>query len=304
VALLAPLVLALQEQPRKELDPTAWGSDHVGKPLPEYTTGEECLFCHREGVGTSWGDNRHNLTMRPASPDEPALAALRQRPALRPFADETAWLLGGRRQTRFLKPAAQYGHADLLRDRDDPPRWDHTTFADACAGCHATAVEANSRAFAAVSLDCYTCHGVVPADHTSKPGSVLLAGENHTPARVVASICGQCHARGGRSRSSGLPYPNQFVAGDNLFRDFQLDLSETALARLEPAEAHVLENLRQVVLLGNDQITCLSCHDLHGRSSRKHQRLDETVACQTCHRPGEPPRLWRSGGPRNATCQY
>jgi hypothetical protein len=41
------------------IDPAAWGSDHVGKPVPEYVTGDECLFCHREKVGPTWGANRH-----------------------------------------------------------------------------------------------------------------------------------------------------------------------------------------------------------------------------------------------------
>ena len=36
-----------------ELNPAAWGSDHVGRPLPEYVTGEECLFCHRKDVGAT-----------------------------------------------------------------------------------------------------------------------------------------------------------------------------------------------------------------------------------------------------------
>src|SRR5579872_4522958 len=25
-----------------------WGADHVGAPTPEYATGDECLFCHRD----------------------------------------------------------------------------------------------------------------------------------------------------------------------------------------------------------------------------------------------------------------
>src|SRR5262245_32164886 len=47
----------------KRLDPAAWGSDHVGKPVPEFTTGDECLFCHREKIGTKWAENPHNLTI-------------------------------------------------------------------------------------------------------------------------------------------------------------------------------------------------------------------------------------------------
>src|SRR6266446_1000602 len=32
-------------------DPVAWGSNHVGKPIPEYVHGDECLFCHRNNIG-------------------------------------------------------------------------------------------------------------------------------------------------------------------------------------------------------------------------------------------------------------
>ena len=50
-------------------DPAAWGDDHVGKPLPEYITGDECLFCHRK-IGSTWPTNRHQLTIRPVTPDD------------------------------------------------------------------------------------------------------------------------------------------------------------------------------------------------------------------------------------------
>src|ERR1700730_811298 len=46
------------------LDPAAWGSDHVGKPVPEYTHGDECLFCHRKDIGTNWQKNAHGVTVR------------------------------------------------------------------------------------------------------------------------------------------------------------------------------------------------------------------------------------------------
>ncbi|MBL8187601.1 MAG: hypothetical protein JNK38_06315, partial [Acidobacteria bacterium] len=34
-----------QTQPKK-LDPAAWGGNHIGKPIPEFAHGDECLFCH------------------------------------------------------------------------------------------------------------------------------------------------------------------------------------------------------------------------------------------------------------------
>src|ERR1700694_3004059 len=35
-------------------DPAVWGSNHIGKPIPEYVHGDECLFCHRNNIGTTW----------------------------------------------------------------------------------------------------------------------------------------------------------------------------------------------------------------------------------------------------------
>src|SRR5205823_6343112 len=79
--------------------------------------------------------------------------------------------------------------------------------------------------FAAASLDCFVCHGQIPEQHTTQPALAHFSKKNREPARVVASICGQCHLRTGSSKSTDLPYPNNFVAGDNLFRDFHVDFS-------------------------------------------------------------------------------
>ena len=58
---------------------------------------------------------------------------------------------------------------------------------------------------------------MVPLEHTEDVSLVHLSTENHKP-RDIVSICGQCHLRGRESASTGLPYANQFVAGDDLFR--------------------------------------------------------------------------------------
>src|SRR4051794_37076027 len=46
-------------------DPAGWGGDHVGRPLPEFTTGDECLFCHRPMDGPGYAENRHVQSLRP-----------------------------------------------------------------------------------------------------------------------------------------------------------------------------------------------------------------------------------------------
>lgn len=282
--------------PPKRLDPAAWGSDHVGQPPPAYMTGDECLFCHRQ-IGPAWSDNRHQRTIRPALPDDPAIRLLRKLDSGGELAAQTRYLLGSRHATRFLRRSEKYGRLDLLSTsfvprpddgqlkHSDAPHWQADTFADRCAGCHTTAVDTPARAFSALSLDCFTCHGKVELDHTKDIRRVFLSSQSREP-RHVTSICGQCHLRGGRSRSSGLPYPNAFVAGDNLFRDFQVDFSDRSLEALPAIDRHIYQNARDVAVFGRSAVTCLSCHDVHEQSSEKHQQLADEAICASCHLPG------------------
>src|SRR5579884_3315454 len=76
----------LGADPPRTLDPAAWGSDHVGQPVPAFVEGNECLFCHRFDVGTTWESNRHSCTVREVDPEAPALQALRQSPGLEALA--------------------------------------------------------------------------------------------------------------------------------------------------------------------------------------------------------------------------
>lgn len=300
-------------------DPAAWGSDHVGKPVPEYVTGEECLFCHRSDVGPSWGKNFHHLTIHEAEAGSSPLADLRKNPALVGVAGEVKLLLGaGRQRCRFLKPQEAYGKVDLLSVQwapphpgkpaqlldADMPHWDTKSFADRCAGCHATAVDPRTEAFSALGLDCYTCHGLVDVKHSKDPKLVLFAKKRQDPARVVISTCAQCHVRTGKSKSTGRPYPDNFVPGDNLFRDFQVDFSDEALKKLNPGDRHVLENVRDVVRLGKEDVTCLSCHDVHKQSSKKHHRVAERDTCTTCHPANGSKKVRIDYDVHSPTCGY
>lgn len=302
----------------ERLDPAAWGSDHVGKPLPEYVTGDECLFCHRTDVGPGWGANRHNLTVRRIDPASAALAALQQAPALKELSTQVELVLGGRRQVRFLRPAQAYGKLELLSTAWEPgadgkagrllgaeqPHWQPGRFAESCAGCHATAVDAATQAFSALGIECYSCHGVVDPMHSRDPALVHLAKKRRDPPRVVTSICAQCHLRTGTARSTGRPYPTHFVAGDNLFRDFQVDLSDQHIREVGPADGHILANVRDVVVEGNEAVTCLSCHDVHRSSSRKHHRVAESSLCLHCHHSDRPKRDIKPTTVHSRTCGY
>src|SRR5262245_42563825 len=303
VPLLAVIVLATITQPR--LDPAAWGSDHVGQAVPAFTSGDEWLFCHRMDVGPGWTGNRHGQTVRTIDADSESLKALVNLPIAKDLAADVELMLGGPNRLRFLKRSAEHGKLDLLSVQWLPrksnaagmlvnagqPRWDNRTFGARCAGCHATGVDSAKQTFAAVSHDCFVCHGEPPEKHTTEGRLVWLSPKRKDSAAVVTSICGQCHLRGGDSRSSGLPYANNFVAGDNLFRDFHIDLSDTAIAMLNPGDRHVQENVRDVTLLGREDVTCLSCHDVHRQSARKHHTVAAGDICLNCHSAAGPKRV-------------
>ena len=74
--------------------------------------------------------------------------------------------------------------------------------------------------------------------------------------------------------------------------------------KLNPADAHVLENLRDVVLLGKESTTCLTCHDVHTGSSKKHRELAVVDSCQHCHPAGDPIKSHKTYEVHSQRCRY
>lgn len=302
---------------QKNLDPAAWGGNHVGKPIPEYVQGDECLFCHRNDIGPTWAKNTHGIAVRQRE-DAPELASiLEKQGALASLAPQIEYFLGSRHRVRFLKKVG-YGKFALLSTQVAlrpnfqvekwielaGPQWDKDRFADRCAGCHATAVDAATKAFSAFGLDCYTCHGDVTLDHTKDTSLILLSKKRRHDSRAITSICAQCHLRDGRSRSTGLPYPNNFVAGDNLFQDFAVDFSKAGDESLNAGDRHVLRNVRDVALYGDESVTCLTCHQVHTGSSFKHRRALRAPICFDCHYTEGPFKNLKPYTVRSALCEY
>ena len=100
---------------------------------------------------------------------------------------------------------------------------------------------------------------------------------------MVTSICAQCHLRGSESRSTGLPYPNNFVPGDNLFQDLKVNFSAADNEKLNVGDRHIYRNVRDVVVNGNEGVTCLSCHQIHANTSQRHRRALRAPMCFDCH---------------------
>src|SRR5262245_18934853 len=79
--------------------------DHVGKPLPDYMTGDQCLFCHRNVVGPTWEREPHAWTIR----DRAVPPSVAQVPK------DATHIIGSPQHYRALKLSG-YGKFDLLAD--------------------------------------------------------------------------------------------------------------------------------------------------------------------------------------------
>jgi len=311
---LTAFALNVHSQQQTVLDPAAWGGNHVGKPIPEYVHGDECLFCHRNSIGVTWQKNAHGVAVRQGE-DAPELQTLAAKlPELSTVVNEVGYFLGSRHRVRFLKKSG-YGKFSILnlqallgpnvidKASGNSPSWDKDKFGSRCAGCHATAVDAKTNAFAAFGIDCYACHGYATVEHSNDTSLMWLSKKRRDDARAITSICAQCHIRSGRSRSTGLPYANNFMAGDNLFQDFSVDFSKVDDETLNPADRHVLRNVRDVAVRGDLSTFCLTCHDVHVSSTSRHSQARRGAICADCHGKTFAPQV-KPYEVHSALCEY
>lgn len=249
---------------------------------PAQVTGDECLFCHRNDIGPGWQKNRHGLTIRQreGAPDR--------------------YLLGSRDHVRHLRKEA-YGKFAIQTPQG---AWDADRFADRCAGCHASGLDPAAKTFAAFGIDCYMCHGNADLAHANDISLVWFSKKRRSDATAITSICAGCHLRGGRSRSTGLPYPVRFTAGDDLFSDFQADFAQADDPGLHAGDRHIYRNVRDIVVRGERGLTCLSCHQVHSGSSQKHRRVLRGPICQDCHHAQGPMKVVRRQTMHSAVCEY
>ncbi|MBM3810555.1 MAG: hypothetical protein FJW20_02850 [Acidimicrobiia bacterium] len=267
---MIPLLLLFFQQP--------WGTTHAGKPVPQFTDGEECLFCHRNEIGAAWQMNAHGITVNEKAGTE-------------------EFTLGSRNHVRRLKKAG-YNKFAIWESG-----WNETKFGDRCAGCHTTAVDPATKSFAYYGLDCYTCHGVVDLKHSGDTTLVLLSKKRRNEDPVINAICASCHLRGSLSKSTKLPYPNNFVPGDNLFLDLQVDWAQADNADLNPGDRHVYRSARDVEQKGSTT-TCINCHSVHTGSSERHRRVLSSAICNDCHFEGQPRKEVRKYTVRSIICEY
>lgn len=241
-------------------------AEAIAQSIADYPTGDACLFCHRDDIGSSWLDNAHAWTTRPVG----------EAPRVSPAPPDATHVIG----KDHFRPLKQNGYGKFALLTVGGTSWQPNVFEKQCAGCHTTAVNPQTGGFSGIGLDCYACHGNVPEDHATRKGTALLSRTRPNADKEVIEICGSCHLRGGRSKISGRPYPHAYIAGNDLFKDFQVDLQLDTKARLDSSDSHVYLKTRAVLQGGSDK-SCVDCHRVHGPPEP--QLRDSKHFSEICH---------------------
>jgi len=59
-----------------------------------------------------------------------------------------------------------------------------------------------------------------------------------------------------------------------------------------------------VVVYGREAMTCVSCHDVHTGSTKRHRDVPDQSFCTHCHEVGKPKRDHVSYDVHSDRCQY
>lgn len=187
-----------------------------------------------------------------------------------------------------------------------PPDNMHRPTGPTCDGCHTVGYDIHTHQPAEWNVGCERCHG---------PGSVHVAhparGNIVNPARLGAvaetDVCIQCHSQGrpakGAIEGRYYDWPVGYRVGLRLQDSWKLEdctLGQTSFYYYPDCTAH--KNRMQ----GNDfvqsvmyrhQITCSSCHDVHGTQNYAQLIKPANEICLDCHGPMSP------NGPHAATLE-
>ena len=136
---------------------------------PEFVHGEECLFCHRNNIGSSWQRNAHNVTTQQLEGSKTVVL--------------------GRHGSRRLQKTG-YNRLAFIDGKSA------TDFGRNCARCHTTAVDPKDFTYSYLGIDCYACHGAVDLRHSTREATVPLGKRAGIDAKAATAICTACHLRG------------------------------------------------------------------------------------------------------------
>ncbi len=276
---------------------------------------ETCKKCH-ERTYLEWKTSLHSRMMRDVRieplaniGDFEASAS-----ALTFTKDEVAYTLGSQWKQQYLKKEgddlivlpAQYNvftgeWRDYFSDKPEKRNW----FKE-CAGCHATGIDPEKKAFVEMGVACEACHGPGGNHVEAIPGyeiPTIIQASRLTPA-LAAQICGSCHTAG-RDKAGKHAYPVSYQVQKgvgNIRLYFDEANPKTNPEYFWPSGESRHSNQQYLDWKQSEHakvgVTCITCHDVHRSKSslqaggevpnplvviRSKTRLFEDQLCKSCH---------------------
>lgn len=182
----------------------------------------------------------------------------------------------------------------------------HRPTGPTCDGCHSVGYDIHTHKPAEWNVGCERCHG--PGSlHVEHPAPGNIINPAHLDAVAANDVCIQCHSQGrppnGAIEGQYYDWPVGYRVGLRLQDSWKLEdctLGATSFYYFPDCTAH--KNRMQ----GNDfvqstmyrhQITCASCHDVHGTNNYAQLIKPADQICLDCHGP------MSANGPHTATLE-
>lgn len=173
----------------------------------------------------------------------------------------------------------------------------HRPTGPTCDGCHSVGYNIHTHQPAEWNVGCERCHG--PGSlHVAHPTRGNIVNPAHLDAIAETDTCIQCHSQGrppkGAIEGQYYDWPVGYQVGLHLQDSWKLEdctLGQTSFYYFPDCTAH--KNRMQ----GNDfvqsvmyrhQITCSTCHDVHGTDNYAELIKPANQICLDCHGPTSP----------------
>ncbi len=259
----------------------------------EFFGSQTCVGCH-DDAHASWEKTWMARTVRPPVKEELQLIEN----SILCGGIPVDYVLGGRINLRYLQkrdgdivflPCEYDTNAKEIkafRVND----WPNFSFVDRCAACHTTNFNTADKTWTELGVGCESCHG--PASrHGDFTSADRMVQYGEISAVEEGMICSSCHLQGGFSKKSERRFPENYIAGMDLFAIYSfpwesLDAATDATAAGQPAPNPI--DVHQKILMkrnldGESELRCTSCHEVHQESDEKHQSLPKEDFCYQCH---------------------
>lgn len=286
----------------------AQSSPDLSKPS-DFAGSDQCRLCHpREYY--AWRKTQHSRTLQDTAKNPNAVIAdfTKTGTPQNITPKEINYVIGGTNIQQYLKKMgkeyyllpAQY-ELNNFQWSALPKETTDKVFFTACAGCHATGVNAQNLKFIEPGVGCEACHGpgknhiIAPLD--KKVGTII--SPDKLPVNVSAIICGSCHNQSKNSQEK-YAYPVGYKAGDKIPDSYHFADKNNAeffwpTGNAKEPPMQYLDWLQSKH--SEAGVGCRDCHTVHDKNitAPYQTRVPGDKLCLDCHQGKHLNELHNSG---------